>query len=229
MKKIFVLFSLCAFMMVGTSAFAQESNHKCQHGGKECNHQCHPKVLTPNTISMLKEEFFKENLTLNDNQKDAFWKSYNKYENAKKQAKENAHAAMKKAGLPEGQCCKNVKPDNLTADQKVALNNIQLDSRQALLNAEQTFYKELAKNLTNEQIVKYMHLEKVFQMEMAKMNGGEGCGHGHHDGCQGHCDGHAKDAHHSCSGQHPAMPQTQKAKGENMEKQEPKKAELDRK
>lgn len=195
MKKIFVLFSLCALMMVGTTAFAQEGNHKCQHDGKECAHQCHPKVLTPNTISMLKEEFFKENLKLNDNQKDAFWKSYNKYEAAKKQAKENAKAAMKKAGLPEGHCgnCKN--HEKLTADQKVALHNIQLESRQAMLNAEQTFYKELAKSLSNEQIVDYMGLEKAFQMEMAKMKGAEGCGH--RGGCKGHGEG-GHDGHHAC-------------------------------
>ncbi len=196
MKKIFVLFSMCALMMVGTSAFAQEGQHKCQHDGKECTHQCHqPKVLTPNTISMLKEEFFKENLKLNDNQKDAFWKAYNKYENAKKQAKENAKAAMKKAGLPEGHCPKSMDHGKLTADQKVALHNIQLESRQAMLKAEQTFYQELAKSLTNEQIVEYMGLEKAFQMEMAKMMGGDKCGN--HGGCQGHGEG-GHDGHHAC-------------------------------
>lgn len=195
MKKIFVLFSLCALMMVGTSAFAQEGNHKCQHEGKECTHQCHPKVLTPNTISMLKEEFFKENLKMDDKQKDAFWKAYNKYENAKKQAKENAKAAMKKAGLPEGHCPKSMDHGKLTADQKVALHNIQLESRQAMLKAEQTFYQELAKSLTNEQIVEYMGLEKAFQMEMAKMMGGDKCGN--HGGCQGHGEG-GHNGHHAC-------------------------------
>ena len=204
MKKVFVLFSMFAIMMAGYSAFAQEGEHHCQHQGQEghkCSHQCQqPKILTENTVTMLKEEFFKANLKLNDNQKDAFWKSYNKYETAKKQAKENAHAAMKKAGLPEHACAMADKAQ-FTPDQKVALHNIQLDARQAKLSAEQTFYKELAKNLNNEQIAQYMQLEKLFQMQMAKMNKGEACGH--NGGCQGHGDAHAKDAHH-CMGNQPA-------------------------
>ena len=67
MKKIFVLFSMCALMMVGTSAFAQEGQHKCQHDGKECTHQCHqPKVLTPNTgsSSIISNEIASKRLSL---------------------------------------------------------------------------------------------------------------------------------------------------------------------
>lgn len=182
MKKIFVLFSLCAMLFAWNSVSAQENKeaHHCSQGHAQCSHQCQqPKLLTPNSIAMLKEEFFKENLKLNDNQKDAFWKSYNKYEAAKKQANENEKTAKEKAGIPAHHGCKSHGNCQMTDQQKVKAYNIQLEKRQALLSAEQTFFKEISKNLTDEQIAQYLGLEKAFQMEMAKLKGSE---YGHHQG-----------------------------------------------
>ena len=132
---------------------------------------------------MLKEEFFKENLKLNDNQKDAFWKSYNKYEAAKKQANENEKTAKEKAGIPAHHGCKSHGNCQMTDQQKVKAYSIQLEKRQALLSAEQTFLKEISKNLTDEQIAQYLGLEKAFHMEMAKLKGAEFSQHGegHHN------------------------------------------------
>lgn len=190
MKKLFVLFSLLA-IMAGTSAFAQENAGKCNKEGKECSKQCHPQLLTPKVVDMLKEEFFKENMKLENNQNEAFWKAYHKYENAQKQAKEKAKAAKEKAGIPAGHCCHAESHAKLTADQQVAIHNIQLETKQAMISAEQAFYKEIAKTLNNEQIAQYMHLEKAFQMEMMKIKGN------HHD-CKGG-DHSPKDCSHACS------------------------------
>lgn len=186
MKKIFVLFSLCAMLFAWNSVSAQENKeaHQCSKEHAQCSHQCQqPKLLTPNTISMLKEEFFKENLKLNDNQKDAFWKSYNKYEAAKKQANENEKTAKEKAGIPAHHGCKSHGNCQMTDQQKVKAYSIQLEKRQALLSAEQTFLKEISKNLTDEQIAQYLGLEKAFHMEMAKLKGAEFSQHseGHHN------------------------------------------------
>lgn len=43
MKKIFVLFSMCALMMVGTSAFAQEGQHNASTMAKNA----HTNVINP--------------------------------------------------------------------------------------------------------------------------------------------------------------------------------------
>ncbi len=189
MKKILVLTSLFALMMAWTPSFAQNAKdtvpEKCS---KQCSKQCcsQPKILTPETVKMLKEAYFKENLKMDEKQQTAFWKSYNNYENAKKQACTNAKAAMEKAGLPAIPDCKSPCNAKLTADQKVAQLNIQLEKRQAMLSAEQTFYKELSKTLNNEQIAQYLDLEKSFQMEMRKLQGNEGCGQ-HPDKCKSSC------------------------------------------
>lgn len=192
MKKILVLFSFCAMILACTPSFAQNAPQKentCDKENHQCTHQCHqPKILTPASIAMLKEEFFKENLKLNDNQKDAFWKSYNKYENAKKQAMENEKTAMSKAGLPEHHGCQDHGGAKLTDEQKVSMYSIQLEKRQAMLTAEQTFFKEISKTLNNEQIAQYLELEKCFNMEMHKLNGTQ------HDACNQHK--HCSDKHH---------------------------------
>ncbi len=190
MKKLFVLFSLLAIMS-GTSVFAQDSAGKCNKDGKECSKECHSKLLSPKVMDMIKEEFFKENMKLESKQNDAFWKAYYKYESAQKQAKENAKAAKEKAGITTGHCSHGNNHAKLTADQQVAMHNIQLETRQSLLSAEQTFYKELSKNLSNEQIAQYMQLEKSYQMEMMKIKGN------HHDS-KGHGNS-PKDCSHPCA------------------------------
>jgi len=186
MKKSLVL-SICAILMASMTTFAQNtptSAPTCNKEKAECSKQCHqPQILTPATIAMLKEEFFKENLKLNDKQKDAFWKSYNKYENAKKQACENAKAAREKAGLPARQGCKSSQSVKFTDEQKVACYKIQLEKRHDMLTAEYTFLEEISKTLTAEQVAQYLDLEKAFEMQMAKL-GGKGCGQ--HEGCGQH-------------------------------------------
>lgn len=194
MKRLFVLFSLCAVLAAGSSVQAQCSKdaNKCQKNNKECGQKCHPSLMTPATVDLLKEAYLKENLKLNDNQKDAFWKSYNKYGEAQKQAAENKKQSMLKAGF-SGACCKmdTVKP---TDEKIVACHNIRLEYQQALLKAEQTFFNEISKNLSKEQVAQYIRLEKGFEMEMKGLMKKDCCkkgenapapAHGMHGGCQG--------------------------------------------
>lgn len=168
MKKVIVFFSILAII-----GFSIPANAQCQKEGHSCNghtEMCkmtHPKLITPSTVKLLKENYIKENLELKDNQKDAFWKSYNKYQAALEQAKTDAKAAREKANIP---CCKDAKAQ-LTDAQKVATYNIQLTKRQAELTAEQTFFKEISKNLTEAQIATYLGLEKSFNMELARLQG----------------------------------------------------------
>lgn len=191
MKKTFVLFSLCALILASIPTFAQNAPNgepTCNKENHPCTHQCHqPQILTPASIAMLKEEFFKENLKLNDNQKDAFWKAYNKYEKAKKQAMENTKANMEKAGLPSHHGCKDHGNAKLTDEQKVAMYRIQLENRQAMLTAEQNFFNEISKTLSNEQIAQYLDLEKLFNMELHKLNAAQHADCNHH---QTHGDRH---------------------------------------
>lgn len=202
MKKSFLLLSLCAILLASMTTSAQNSAKSaptCNKENAECTHHCHqPQILTPATVAMLKEEFFKTNLKLEDKQKDAFWKAYNKYENAKKQACENTKAAREKAGLPEHQGCKNHQNVKLTDAQKVACYTIQLENRQAMLTAEQNFLKEIAKTLTDEQVAQYLELEKTFNREMAQLNGR---GHEKHEGC-GHQCGEGHDCQHQMAPKH---------------------------
>ncbi len=179
MKKMFLLFSLSA-LLLGGKVYAQNSNNntdsKTTTEKGQCEKSCQkpPQVLTPESIELLKEAYIKENLTMSDKEQTAFWKSYEKYNEAKKQACDDAKSAMEKAGIKTS-CEKKDKSEQTkedtkpTAEQQVTMKTIQMEKRQSMLSAEQTFYKELAKNLSNDQIVQYMQLEKAFQMEMKKL------------------------------------------------------------
>lgn len=205
--------SIFMLALIWNPSFAQNGQPAAKGNmeNKVCAKECHkdvPKLLTPSSIAMLKEEFFKENLNLNANQKDAFWKAYNKYTAAQKQAMENEKKAMEKAGIPAHHCSKDANASKPTAEQKVAAYSIQLEKRQAMLTAEQNFLNEISKALTKEQVAQYLQLEKAFKMEMAKLHG-QGHGQGfHHQSCdkgnahgEGHgCGQHAEGEHHC--GQH---------------------------
>lgn len=186
MKKLIALLCLCITFGCASPIFAQcdKNAGHCSHNKTECK-SSHPKLMTPGTVKLLKENYIKENLTLNDNQKDAFWKAYQKYEAAKTQANETARTAMEKAGISNHECCK--EGNRPTDEQAVAAYTIQLEKRQALLAAEQAFFKEISKNLTKEQIAQYLRLEKSFMAEMHKLNSGNRC-EKQHQPCGNHAE-----------------------------------------
>lgn len=164
MKRIIAVVCFCIALGISASAQCDKHAATCNHDQHNCK-TSQPQLLTPAAVNLLKENFFNENLPMNDKQKDAFWKSYNKYQKALEQAHADAKAAREKAGIP---CCKNTdtKP---TDAQKVAMYNIQLNKRQAELTAEQAFFKEISKSLNEEQLATYLGLEKKFKMELAKL------------------------------------------------------------
>lgn len=169
MKRIIAVVCFCIALGISSSAIAQCDKHAetCNHNQTSCK-MSQPQLLSPSAIKLLKENYINENLPMSDKEKDAFWKSYNKYQKALKQAHADAKAAREKAGIP---CCKD-KDAKPTDAQKVAMYNIQLNKRQAELTAEQTFFKEISKTLNDEQLAKYLGLEKSFKMELAKLQHG---------------------------------------------------------
>lgn len=188
MKRIIAVVCFCITLGISSSAFAQCDKHAtpCNHNQPTCNHDqsackmSHPQLLSPAAIKLLKENYINENLPMSDKEKDAFWKSYNKYQKALEQARADAKAAREKAGIP---CCKDKDAKQPTDAQKVAMYNIQLNKRQAELTAEQTFFKEISKTLNEEQVAKYLGLEKSFKMELAKLHhDNNGKGHYGHNG-----------------------------------------------
>lgn len=180
MKKIFVLGILSALLFsvnaqvqlspAKTSSDAQSAKAasvdqmKC--GNKDCQ-----------TMMKLKREYISENFTLQENQKEAFWKAYDAYTNAEFKAFQEQREAKEAAGIPR------MHPDStqqLTDEQILASYRIKLETRAKLLKAEMDFFNALTKCLTAEQVDEYYKLEHKFKRSAAShKTGGKHVPHAH--------------------------------------------------
>ncbi|MCR4681361.1 MAG: hypothetical protein K5636_07120 [Bacteroidales bacterium] len=168
MKKLFVMFGVCAFLFASTQAFAQVKEKPVEAPKeKMCEKSCDSKFADPEVIAQFKMEYLHNHLKYEGKQNDAFWKAYDKYNKAQQAAQEKYKKALEKEGIPANQCCMKEGNDKLSPAQKTKAYTLDLGKRQSLLAAEQTFFKEISKALNKEQIAQYLDAVRDCNRELA--------------------------------------------------------------
>ncbi len=175
MKKLaiitFLIIGICSFSM----SQAQTEHPQCPAGHTNCpppppgepgEHHGNPN--SPMMLKM-KKDFIKENFIIEGNKKEAFWAAYEKFEKSILDAHKEQKEFRKSNGLP-----KKMDADSLSSlsDEAIILyyeNNLQTKNR--VFQAEETFFNDLKRCLSAQQIAQYYLLEKNFQKSAVRHHG----------------------------------------------------------
>lgn len=105
----------------------------------------------------LKREYIKKNFVIEEAQKKPFWEAYEKYTAAEMSAYKEMQAQRKALAIPS-------RGDStaLTDDQILQKHALHLQTKRKILVASETFFEDLKKVLTPQQIDNYYRLEKRF-------------------------------------------------------------------
>ena len=155
MKKIFTFILICV-MVVAVNAqnnASASTGHKCEK--QDCQ-----------TMMQLKRSFIEENFMLKDQQRDAFWKAYDKRETAEYQAMSEQRQKKEKVGITGRVGFDSIQ--YLSDEQILAIYSSRVEAKEKLAQIEKTFFDELVKCLTPSQIDQYYQLERKFKHSASK-------------------------------------------------------------
>lgn len=147
-------------MICAVTLSVSAQNNPASQNGHKCDKQdCQ-------TMMQLKRNFFKDNFTLNDNQKDAFWKAYDARETAEYQAMAEQRQKKEAAGVTGRVGFDSIQ--YLSNEQIIAIYSSRFEAKEKIAQIEKTFFNELVKCLTPVQIDQYYQLERKFKHSAAK-------------------------------------------------------------
>ncbi|MCK9339273.1 MAG: hypothetical protein PHQ33_01975 [Bacteroidales bacterium] len=160
MKKYIVILCICFLQSSFISMNAQEQKAHCNK--QDCQ-----------TMMKAKREYIEKNFTLAENQATPFWQAYQKMEDAEYQAYKSQREMRNEAGIPQRLSRDSIQ--YLTETQITTYYQAHFNTKRKVLEAEETFFKDISTILSAKQIAEYYSIEKKFKRSAIRKNDGVKC------------------------------------------------------